>query len=65
MNAKMYNAVVNVGDISKGNKGYITYHKINSLEKFKLFLGGNHPQWIFMRVYDHKTKEEIGLIKKQ
>jgi len=64
MNAKMYNAIVNVGDVSIGNNGYIKYRKISSLERFKLFLGGNHPQWIFMRVYDHKTKEEIELIKR-
>ena len=64
MNAKMYNAVVNVGDTSKGNNGYITYHKISSLERFKLFLGSDHPKWIFMRLYDHKTKEEIEVIKR-
>jgi len=64
MSAKMYNAVVNIGDISKGNQGYITYHKISSLEKFKLFLNGKYSEWIFMTVYDQKTKEKIEVIKR-
>lgn len=64
MSAKMYNIIVNVGDTSKGNQGYITYHKISSLEKFKLFLGGNHPQWIFATIYDHQTKAKIEVIKR-
>lgn len=63
MNAKMYNAIVNVGDISKGSQGYITYHKISSLEKFKLFLNGKYSEWIFATIYDHKTKEKIEVIK--
>jgi hypothetical protein len=64
MNAKMYNAIVNVGDLSKGNKGYITYHKISSIERFKVFLSGKYPSWKFATIYNHITKEKIEVIKR-
>lgn len=64
MNSKMYNAIVNVGDVSIGNNGYIKYRKISSLEKFKLFLNGKYSEWIFATIYDHKTKEKIEVIKR-
>lgn len=62
MNKKVYNAIVFVGDINSGNKGYITYHKISSLEKFKLFLGVKYPQWKFATIYEHFTKSKIEVI---
>ena len=64
MSAKMYNVVVNVGDTSKGNQGYITYHKISSLEKFKLFLNGKYSEWVFATIYDYETKDKIEVIKR-
>lgn len=45
MNGKMYNAIVNVGDNSIGNKGYIKYRKISRLERFKSFLDGKRKRW--------------------
>jgi hypothetical protein len=62
-NQKVLNAVVFVGDINTGNKGYITYHKISSLERFKIFLGDKYPQWKFATIYDHLTKSKIEVIK--
>lgn len=62
-NKKVFNAIVNVGVAELGNKGYITYHKINSLAKFKLFLGDKYPQWKFATIYDHLTKSKIEVIK--
>lgn len=64
MNAKMYNAIVNVGDVSIGNNGYIKYRKISSLEKFKLFLNGKYSEWIFATIYDHETKVKIEVLKR-
>lgn len=64
MSSKMYNAIVNVGDISIGNKGYIKYRKISHLERFRLFLNGKYSKWIFATVYDHETKEKIEVIKR-
>lgn len=63
MECKMYNAIVNVGDINIGNKGYMKYRKISSLERFKLFLGNKYPNWIFANVYDSETKEKLCVIK--
>lgn len=63
MNAKMYNAIVNVGDNSQGNNGYMKYRKISHLERFKLFLSGKYPQWKFATIYDHETREKIEVIK--
>jgi hypothetical protein len=62
-NQKVFNAIVNVGVAELGNKGYITYHKISSLERFKLFLGDKYPQWKFATIYDHLTKSKIEVIK--
>lgn len=61
---KCYNAIVNVGDANVGNKGYIKYRKITSLERFKLFLNGKYPDWVFANVYDNETKLKIKVIKK-
>jgi hypothetical protein len=63
MNSKIYNAIVNVGDVSIGNNGYIKYRKISHLERFKSFLGSKYPLWVFATVYDHETKEKIEVIK--
>lgn len=64
MNGKMYNAIVNVGDVSIGNNGYIKYRKISHLERFKVFLGSKYPRWKFATIYDHATKEKIEVIKR-
>lgn len=64
MKAKLYNAIVFVGDKTIGNEGYIKYRKITSLEKFKLFLNGKYPQWVFSNVYDNETKVKLGVIKR-
>lgn len=64
MNQKMYNAIVNVGNNSIGNNGYIKYRKINHVNKFKLFLDSKYPQWVFATIYDHATKEKIEVIKR-
>jgi hypothetical protein len=64
MSAKMYTAVVNVGDTSIGNNGYMKYHKISHLGRFKLFLGGKFPKWKFATIYDRETKEKIEVIKR-
>lgn len=64
MNAKVFNAVVNVGDVSLGNQGYITYHKISHIERFKVFLGSKYPRWKFATIYDHATRDKIKVINR-
>jgi hypothetical protein len=63
MNKQVYNVIVNVGNESLFNKGYITYHKVNNLNKFIAFINSKYPNWIFANVYDHKTKQKIETIK--
>lgn len=64
MSAKMYNAIVNVGDTSQGSKGYIKYRKISSMERFKVFLDSKYPQWRFATIYDYSTREKIKVISR-
>jgi hypothetical protein len=61
---RVYNVIVNVGDVSIGNSGYITYHKISSLERFKSFLNVKHPKWVFATVYDKETRQKIDILKR-
>lgn len=63
MSKIVFNVIVNVGNIALGNKGYITYHKINSIDKFKKFLEEKYPDWKFATVYNNDTKEKIEVIK--
>lgn len=59
----VYNVIVNVGNVTLGNKGYITYHKVNSLEKFRTFITEKYPTWKFATIYNNTTKEKIEVIK--
>lgn len=61
---KMYTVIVNVGDISIGNDGYVKYRKISNLERFKLFLNSKYPRWVFANVFDKETEQKIAVIKK-
>ena len=49
----VYNVIINTGG------AYITYHKVNSIAKFKLFADRKFPGWKFATVYDGKTKIEV------
>lgn len=60
---KEFNIIVNTGNDALGNKGFITYHKVNSIDKWKIFCANKYPNWIFANVYDHKTKIKIETIK--
>jgi hypothetical protein len=62
--AKVYNAIVNVGDDSIGNKGFITYHKISFLTKFKSFIDTKYPKWRFVTIYDKETREKLDVWKR-
>jgi hypothetical protein len=63
MAKKEYNAIVFTDDTKIGNKGYITYHKINDLIKFNKFITEKYPNWKFYTTYDNKTKEKLEVIK--
>ncbi len=59
----VYNAIVCTNDAKIGNKGFITYHKINDLIKFKQFISSKYPKWSFANVYDNKTKAKLEMIR--
>lgn len=63
MSKIIFNIIINTGDLSLGNKGYITYHKVNSIQLFKKFANEKYPNWKFANVYNHSTKEKIEIIK--
>jgi hypothetical protein len=60
---KLFNAVVFVGDVKLGNQGFVTYHKIASVDKFKIFLWKKYPNWEFATIYNYFTQEKIEVIK--
>jgi hypothetical protein len=61
--AKEYNIIINTGSEDLGNKGYITYHKVSSIDKFMLFARTKYPRWKFATVYDKETRTKIEVIK--
>ena len=60
---KGYNIIINTGSENLGNKGYITYHKVSSIEKFKQFANTKYPSWKFATVYDKATRTKIKVIQ--
>lgn len=64
MNKIIYNVIIFTNDLTKGNKGYITYHKVNCLNKFRKFADKEHPYWVFANVFNNSTKEKIETIKR-
>ena len=61
--AKEYNIIINTGNEALGKKGFITYHKVSSIPKFKLFADRKYPAWIFATVYDKVTRIKLEIIK--
>jgi len=61
---KVYNVILFTNDINTGNNGFVKYRKIDNLERFKKFIDTQYPKWVFATLYDNKTKEKIGVIKK-
>lgn len=61
--SKEFNIIINTGSIEIGNKGYVTYHKVASIDKFKLFASRKYPQWKFATVYDKASRAKIEVIK--
>lgn len=61
---RVYNVIVNVGDDTIGNNGFVKYHKISSLERFKSFLNTKYPKWAFATVYDYETKQKTDILKR-
>ena len=59
----VYNVIINTGDVKQGMEGFITYHKVNSLAKFKQFASKRFPSWAFGTVFNNKTKQKLFLIK--
>lgn len=62
MTKQEYNIIINTGNKILGNQGYITYHKVSSIDKFKLFAGKKYPDWKFATVYDKATRAKIEVI---
>lgn len=63
MAKQVFNIIVFTDNLTIGNKGYITYHKVNNIDKFILFTSGKYPKWKFITVYDNKTKAKLDVIK--
>jgi len=61
---RVYNVIVNVGDATIGNNGYVKYHKISSLERFKSYISVKYPSWVFATVYDKETREKLDVLKR-
>ena len=59
-----YNVIVNVGDATIGNNGYVKYRKISSLERFKSYISVKYPSWVFATVYDKETREKLDVLKR-
>ena len=60
----VFNCILQTGDGTKGNKGFITYHKVANIDKFKVFIKEKFPNWTFFHVYNHATRKHIETIKK-
>ena len=58
-----YNIIINTGEPDKWAKGFITYHKVNSIPKFKAFAIKQFPNWKFATVYDKISRNKIEVIK--
>jgi hypothetical protein len=56
--------IVFTGDSNKGNKGFITYHRQSSWDRFERFINKEFPQWKWVRCYDSETKAELGIVKR-
>ena len=64
MEKQIFNIIIFTGNIQIGNKGFVTYHKVNSIDKFKKFALGKYPDWKFLTVYDNTTKEKLYTLKR-
>lgn len=63
MPARAFNATIFTGDLSKGNKGYITYHGQTSLDRFLNFCNTKFTGWQFIWFYPKGTELKL-LVKK-
>ncbi len=63
MAKKEFNIIINTGSEILGNKGFVTYHKVSSIEKFKLFAAAKYPEWKFATIYDKNTRAKLEVIK--
>lgn len=63
MSKIVFNIIIFTGNITTGNKGYVTYHKVNSIQSFRKFANEKYPQWKFATIYNNSTKEKIEVIK--
>jgi hypothetical protein len=64
MAKRVFNIIINTNEIQLGNKGYITYHKVNSIDKFRRFADKKYPNWRFATIYDNNTREKLEVITK-
>lgn len=60
-----YNTIVKLLDDTKGNKGFLKYRNVNSLQKLKQHIEGEFGQWLFMTVYDHKSKIKLAVLSRE
>ena len=58
----VFNIIICTGNSKVGNNGFVTYHKVNSIDKFKTFATGKYPDWKFLTVYNNATRKKIDVI---
>jgi len=58
INSKNFNAILFTGDVSKGDKGYITYMKQTSIKRLELYFNDKYPNWKYYTMYDRITNEK-------
>ncbi len=63
MEDKSFNIIVYTGDPFCGKAGFITYHKVSSIEKFKKFISEKYKAWKFATVYYHSDRSFKEIIK--
>lgn len=58
--AKRYTAIINTGDLNKGDKGYIKWRNVTNQYRVILNAQKCYPKALFVSVYDKETKELIS-----
>jgi len=57
-----YNVIFKLLDNSKGNEGFVKYRNCNSLQGIKKSIEKQFGQWLYVNVFDHKTKTKIATL---
>lgn len=62
MAANRYHATFRFVDVKIGNRGFVTYHNVTSLQRLKRSVETNRGQWLFATIYDAATREKLAVV---